>query len=142
MSQTLKIGPDKYITIDRSWKDNGKDAEWAFVGGQKIKIAEQARAKPEIFQRGNEFFYSNGEPVTVETDVDYLPEPFRSTAVKFIQTKAEKIKEIKTFPTKEVAVLEALKKGPRGSSNKKPPVPGRIDIHDEDSYTAAGGVVV
>lgn len=140
MPQILILAKDKHLVVDRSWRDNGRDAEWAFVGGQKVKIADQVRPRPEIFQRGNEFFYKDGSPVTNPDDVAYLPEPFRSLALKFIASRAETARPQKVYSTKEAAAKTLLKTSRgRGRPRKTEPV---LEIKDPESYKAAGGVEV
>jgi hypothetical protein len=140
MAQIRQIGPNKFITVDRSWKDNGKDAEYALMGRDKVQISSRQPAKPAICQHGNEFFYEDGSPLTDPSHVDYLPEPFKSTALKFIADHAAGKKEpVKTHASKEEAIVETEKpkRGRPKKASKKV-----IEIKDEDAYVKAGGIVV
>lgn len=122
-------GSIKQLFFDRSWRDNGKDSEYAMVGGAKILISQGSRPKPEIFQNGTSFFYKDGTPVTRLEDVDYLPEKYRALAVKFIEKSGEK--PVKVAPTKPGRQ--------RGRPKKTEPVTTSIEIKDEESYRRAGG---
>jgi hypothetical protein len=142
MASILNIGKDKYLTVDRIWRDNGKDPEYALVGGSKVLIDKGTKAKPVICQYGATFFYMDGSPVTEEKDVDHLPEPFRTTALKFIR-KDEK-EGAKVVASKEEAVAVAVAPRKRGRPSKKDAakVEAKIEIKDEESYRRAGGVVI
>ena len=144
MPSIINVGGDKYLTIDRMWRDNGADAQYALVGGQKILVDKGCRPKATICQHGSTFFYQDGKPVTRKEDVEWLPEPFRTSALKFIEKQEEKAKPVKieVFETKEEAVEAAVPAKKRGRPKNEAPKPKVIEIKDEQSYVAAGGVVI
>lgn len=143
MAQLLYLGAEKTMIAERSWRDNGKDPEWAFVGGQKVKISEGSRPRPEIFQRGTDFFYKDGTPVTKVEDVDYLPEPYKTMAQEFVNGRADKVKANVVPVEKAREELAAPAKRGRGRPPKtEPKLPARIEIKDEASLIEAGGIVV
>jgi hypothetical protein len=141
MASILNIGKDKYLTVDRIWRDNGKDPEYALVGGSKVLIDKGSKAKPVICQYGSTFFYMDGTPVSDVADVEHLPEPFRSTAVKFI--KKDEKEAPKVTSSKEEAEIVAQAPRKRGRPKKAEAKPAKkIEIKDEESYRNAGGIVV
>jgi hypothetical protein len=141
MPSVLNIGKDKYLTVDRIWRDNGKDPEYALVGGSKVLIDKGSKAKPVICQYGAAFFYMDGTPVVDVADVEHLPEPFRSTAVKFI--KKDEKEAPKVTSSKEEAEIVAQAPRKRGRPKKVEVKPTKkLEIKDEESYRNAGGIVV
>lgn len=149
MPQSLFLGNNRYMTAERSWADNGKEPEWAMVGGQKVKLSDGARSRREIFQNGTEFFYKDGKPVTQVEDVDYLPEPFKTMAIEFVTKRSAKVKPaVQVFETpaeaKQAAAVAPVKRGRGRPSKTKQPVQEQpvLAIMDEASYLAAGGVIV
>lgn len=137
MSQILGIGQGKFLTFDRSWRDNGGDATYALIGGQKVLIQGATRAKPEIFQRGTGFYYKDGTPVNVTEDVSYLPKKYRDMAEKFIRENGDGAEPLKPAVTKEDAVEQVVKRG-RGRPKKVAPNAPR-KIEDEASLHAIMG---
>ena len=85
MAQVLRLDKSRELLVDRTFYDMGKKADMVTVGGHRILVAAALPAKPMIHQRGTTFFYSNGEPVTTAEDVDWLPEPHRTTALAFVE---------------------------------------------------------
>lgn len=139
--QILQLGNGKFMTVEMSWRDGGKDAEWAMIGGQRIRITERVTAPPEIFMNPEGFFYKDGKPVSETKDVQYLPEPWRSKALEFIGGKPEKLSEAKLFDTKEEAAIAATPKRKGGRPKNK--VKTHIVIKDEASLReASGGIVI
>lgn len=137
MSQILNVAPGKFLTFDRSWRDNGGDAQYALIGGQKVLIRAGSRALPEIFQRGVEFFYKDGSPVTEITHVEYLPKKFRDLAEKFIREQAGETKPLVPAETREAAVEQVVKRG-RGRP-KKVVAKTPLEIKDAASLLAIAG---
>lgn len=135
MSQILNVAPGKFLTFDRSWRDNGGDAQYALIGGQKVLIRDRSAAKPEIFQRGNGFYYKDGAPVTELEHVDYLPKKYRDMAEKFIREQGGEAEVLKPAASREDAVVQAVKRG-RGRPKKAAAPKGPIEIKDEDSLRA------
>lgn len=127
MAQNLILGEKKTITVDRIFADNGQDAEYVLQGGKRVRVSEGTRRRPTILQRGKEFFYYDASPVTNVDDVDYLPEPYRTQAIEFVQKGKAK-------------PLTAVK--PRGRGRPKKADKKVIEIKDSASYRAAGGVEV
>ena len=85
MAQVLRLDKSRELLVDRTFYDMGKKADMVTVGGHRILVAAALPAKPMIHQRGATFFYSNGEPVTKAEDVDWIPEPHRTTALAFVE---------------------------------------------------------
>jgi hypothetical protein len=139
--QVLQLGHGKYMHVTRSFRDGGRDAEWAMVGGQRIRIADAVRALPEIFQNADGFFYKDGSPVVRTEDVAYLPEPYKTQAVKWIEKG--KTKPVQIFEDKTEAVIAAANVKRRGRPSKQGPEKKKvININDEASFLEAGGVHV
>lgn len=123
------------MNVERSFRDNGTDAEWAMVGGARIRISDAVRALPEIFQNGDEFFYKDGSPVTDVKHISYLPEPYKSQAVKFIA--GDKVAPAQVFTNVvEAQTVAATPKRGRGRP-KKLEGGKKIEIKDEASLSAA-----
>lgn len=138
MSQILGVGGGKFLTFDRSWRDNGGDATYALVGGTKVLISGATRAKPEIFQRGSGFYYKDGTPVTELKDVDYLPTKFREMAEKFITEQAPNAEPLIPAATKEEAVSQAVKRG-RGRPKKETSNKHITEVDNEEALRAVLG---
>ena len=143
MAQTRQIGPNKFITVDRSWHDNGKDAQYALVGGSKVLISASEKAQPAINQYGKEFFYDDGSPITNPQHVDHLPEPFKTTALKYISDSKDKA-PLPVYESKEKAVeaTVAPKKGPGRPKKVEAPKKKVLEIKDEADFVKHGGTVV
>lgn len=137
MSQILGIGQGKFLTFDRSWRDNGQDATYALVGGQKVLVSGATKAKPEIFQRGAGFYYRDGTPVDNLEDVSYLPTKYRYIAEKFVRENSGAAEPLKPVVTKEEAVEQAVKRG-RGRPKKTVPN-APLKIEDEMSLRSITG---
>lgn len=92
MSQMLDLGQGNYIHIDRLWRNGGKEPVWNWQNGVKVLIEKGTNATPEIAQIGNEFYYKMWPltPVSNPVHVDWLPEPFKTTALAFIEKAAGK----------------------------------------------------
>ena len=141
MSQVLVLDKDKHLVVDRSWRDNGEDPRWAFIGGQRTLIKEGSPALPEIFQRGTDFFYKDGSPVTKTEDVSYLPEPYRTQAETFVEKSSGKPQKL--ISDKNEALVQALlpaKKGRGRPKKEQPKASTIIALKDAESYAALGGV--
>ena len=135
MSQVLNVGEGKFLTFDRSWADNGDDAQYAMIGGSKVLIKPAGRARPQIFQRGDGFYYKDGSPVTNVEHVSYLPEKFRKMAEKFVTGgEAPALEPVKT---REAAVEQAVKRG-RGRPKKAEPRKS-LEIKDDASLRELAG---
>lgn len=85
MAQVLRLDKSRELLVDRTFFDMGKKADMVTVGGHRILVAAALPAKPMIHQRGATFFYSNGEPVLLAEDVDWIPEPHRALALAFVE---------------------------------------------------------
>lgn len=137
MGQVLCLGKDKYITVDRTFRDNGKEPIWAIIGGSKILSEPGLPARPVIFQSGKDFFYHDGSPVTELEDVDFLPQPYRALAEKFVlEGRAQPLKQ---FKAKEDAEVQASKRKP---GRQKKPTKLVTEIKDAGSLLAVGGPAI
>ena len=138
MGQSLMVGENRWITIDRKFVDFGTPAKMGNVGGHVIEIASAVAAKPEILQRGSEFFHSNLEPVTDPEDVSYLPEPYRGQALKFIASRAKSTKPLK--PVKGKTTEEGAPIPPqRGRSIRGQTLRVETPEQAERVFVGAGG---
>lgn len=136
--QVLHIGQGKYLKVDHSFADAGETAQYGMSGGQRILLSKGSRQKPEIFMCDGGFFYKNGVPVARNEDVDYLPEPYRELAFKFVGKDKKPVAPI--AETKEQAIAAPVKRG-RGRPKKvttAAPVKKTV-IKDEDSLLEAAG---
>jgi hypothetical protein len=123
MPQILDLGKGKFITIDRMWVDGGKDPQYGLVGGNKVLISAAERPKPKVLQIKDQFFYEDLKPVCNAAHVDWLAEPHRTKAIKFIAAGVAK-------PVKLLAKKPVLK------PSKKRLKPIKID---EDTFEAVVG---
>jgi hypothetical protein len=135
--QTLHIGQGKYLKVDHSFADAGETAQYGMSGGRRILLSVGSRQKPEIFMCDGGFFYKNGQPVVRNEDIDYLPEPYRELALKFVAKDKKQAAPIAA--SKEEAVAIAPKRG-RGRPKKVvAAAPKKTVIKDEDSLLEAAG---
>jgi len=112
--------------------DSGEEAQYALVGGQKVLIKAGGRAKPEVFQRGDGFYYRDGTPITDKEHVAWLPKKYREMAEKFIDENSGEAKPLKPVDTREAAAADAVKRG-RGRPPKAAPKK-QIEVKDAQSY--------
>src|SRR5258708_3540860 len=108
--QILNLGHGQFMNVVRSFRDNGKDAERAMVGGQRRRISDAIRARPEISQSEAGFFYKDGTTVTHLSHVDYLPEPYKTEAEKYIKGNQNQEPEPAVFESAEAAKAAATPK--------------------------------
>jgi hypothetical protein len=135
--QLLHIGNNRWLTVDVSFADGGEPARYGQVGGQTVLLNRGTKQKPEVFRiGGGQYVYKNGQPVSNVEDVDYLPEPFRAEAIKFVNVEKKPVVPIAS--SKEEAV--APKRG-RGRPRKNAVEPQRkvTVIKDEASLLEAAG---
>lgn len=134
--QTLHIGQGKYLKVDHSFADAGEAAQYSMSGGQRILLKAGSRQRPEIFMCDGGFFYKNGQPVTQTEDIDYLPEPYKELATRFVNK--DKKPAAPVYQTQEAAAVPKRKRG--RPAKPKPAVAGKkIVIKDEDSLFEAAG---
>jgi hypothetical protein len=142
MASVLFLGNGKYLTVDRIWQDNGQDPEYVLQGGQKVLISKGSRARATIAQKGAQFVYMNGKPVDKIEDVDWLPEPFRTTAIRFVKEAqaSDKPVEVVLHDEKIDALVEAATPRKRGRGRPRKgdePKVKKLEIKDDESLDMA-----
>lgn len=71
--------------IDRKFSDGGKPAIYSMERGHRILIEAETPAAPDVYQKGDFFFFGDLSPVTKEGDVQHLPEKYKAEALKQIK---------------------------------------------------------
>lgn len=83
--QSLFLGDNQWITIDRMFVDGGTPAKMAMVGGHQMELAPAIPAKPDILMAGGGFYHRDRQPVTKLEDVAHVPEPYHTQAEVWIK---------------------------------------------------------
>ena len=92
--QSLFLGDNKWIKIDRMFVDGGVPAKMAMVGGHQMEIAPGIPAKPDILMAHGGFYHRDRAPVLKVEDVAHLPEPYKTQAERWIKQQGGKAKPL------------------------------------------------
>jgi len=88
MAQILRREKGLKLDVDRSFIDGGQPSRQVAVGGGRIELAQAQPPRPTIHMKAKAFFYDDGSPVTVPTDVEHLPDKYRRMALDFLAKAA------------------------------------------------------
>lgn len=92
--QSLFLGDNQWIKIDRMFVDGGTPAKMAMVGGHQMELAPAIPAKPDILMANGGFYYRNREPVQNPEDLTHVDAPYRAQADQWLRTQAKKAKPL------------------------------------------------
>lgn len=92
--QSLFVGDNQWVKIDRKFVDGGTPAKMGLVGGLAMELAPAIPPQPSILMARGGFYYEDRSPVTTPEHVAYLPKPYREQAEKWIKAQGGKAKPL------------------------------------------------
>lgn len=98
--QSLSIGNNQWVKIDRTFSDYGLPAKMGVSGGHVVEMAPPVPARPTVWMANGGFYYNNCEPVTAIEHVGHLPPEHRKQAEQWIKAQAGKAPPLEVFTGK------------------------------------------
>ncbi len=127
MGQILQLPDGTKLDVDRAYIDGGLPAQYGLIGGTKVQLSSGTNPKPQVFQRGESFFYGDGAPVNKTEDVDWIPEKARvrgkdvnprALALAFVERQQKAEASEKAAATNGTAAAGRRRTGSRGSRKR------------------------